>query len=124
MFLPRVPAVSKKGGVAVRRCVSSGAVCLAPSTLFAESGHADVFGFIISYRIRVKLTVAQSPLNANVIAEMPVFIVTKSASDGHANHSAVAKNSNCSSGVIFRNRRWALLSCYIQSHFLKTFFPD
>jgi hypothetical protein len=73
-----VPTDSKKSdGLAVRKVGSK--ICLASSTLFAAESQKlkDVFGFIISYRVRVKLTVSQSPMNGTVDAEVPIFVVAK-----------------------------------------------
>lgn len=84
---------------------------LAPSTLFVESSPSDIFGFIISYRVRVKLSVAQSPLTARVIAEMPVFVVAKTASEFSHQLSTADQCSNGKEGrssVAFRNRRFVI----------------
>lgn len=112
MLVPHVPTCSKQEGVAVRRCSKSGVLHLAPSTLFVESGRSDIFGFIISYRVRVKLSVSQSPLNAAVVAEVPVFVVAKTTSEFSHQLPAVEKcflKNSDSSSVSFRNRRFAIL---------------
>jgi hypothetical protein len=110
MLVPRVPSAtagSKQVGLAVRRCMRSKTFQLAPSTLFAESGHSDIFGFIISYRVRVKLVVSQTPLNSNVMAEVPVFIVAKRDSEHFSHHVPdIEKCTDDTSGTVtFRNRR-------------------
>ena len=112
MMVLRVPTTpSKHGGVAVRRSTSNknGPMQLAPSTLFAESDCSDIFGFIISYRVRVKLLIAQSPLNAAVIADLPVFITTKTPTAIENDTYSSPFDEKCPdsehSTVTFRNRR-------------------
>lgn len=116
MLVPRVPTGSKQENVAVRRCTKSGILQLAPSTLFVESSRSDIFGFIISYRVRVKLSVAQTPLKAAVVAEMPIFVVAKTVSEFSHQLPSVDKypkektEKAGSSSVSFRNRRFVILS--------------
>ena len=112
MLVPRVPSItvgSKQVGLAVRRCVRSKNLQLAPSTLFAESGHSDIFGFIVSYRVRVKVIVSQTPVNSTVMAEVPVFIVAKRDSEQFSHQlPGVEKcpdDSAVTGTVTFRNRK-------------------
>lgn len=109
MLVPRVPSGSKQEGLAVRRCAGSHVLQLAPSTLFAESGRSDIFGFIISYRVRVKLITAQSPLNV-VMADMPVFVVAKRTGDHFSHQLPINEKNQSKSSVTFRNRRWAAVN--------------
>lgn len=102
MMIPK--ANIKQDGIAVRSSVTSKTLVLAASTLFAsEADKSDYFGFIISYRVRVKLSVAQSPLKTAVVAQVPVFIV---ASNAKKSVSIIASPSD----KLFRNRRYQYLS--------------
>lgn len=106
MLVPHAPMGTKQEGLAVRRCVSSNISHLAPSTLFADPGHSDIFGFIISYRVGVKLKVSHTPLKAIVMAEVPVFIVAKRDSEHFSHQPTGIKKSSGNSTIIFRNRRY------------------
>lgn len=102
-MIPRVPAGSHKSAVAVCRSTNkNSSLKLAASTLFAETDSSDIFGFIISYRVRVKLILAHSPLNAAVITDLPVFISTKTAAECNTYQSTPVEKC---SPIIFRNRK-------------------
>ncbi|KAK4027723.1 hypothetical protein OUZ56_016770 [Daphnia magna] len=106
MLVPRATTGTKQEGLAVRRCVSSNVSQLAPSTLFADPSHSDIFGFIISYRVHVKLKVSQTPLKATVMAEVPVFIVAKRDSEHFSHQPSGIEKCPGDSSINFRNRRF------------------
>lgn len=108
VIVPRVPTGPQQEGVAVRRFAGSKTVALASSTLFGDTDPSKVFGFLVSYRVRVKLIVSQAPLAAAVVAQVPVFIVARKAADqtrSYANGFLTDSKSSDSDST-FRARRY------------------
>ena len=110
MIIPHATEESKKKDVAVRSIIGSkGSLALASSTLFSgKSSEADFFGFVISYNVRIKLRVAQYPLQSAVVAHVPVFIVAgyKNSARHHVQQSKKFQPSTAAidSSDSFRNR--------------------
>ena len=78
-LFPRVPIGPEQDGVAVRKLNSKAVnTLLASSTLYADSDNLqDKFGFIVSYRVVIKLSLVSSPVLPKVVAKVPVYIMAR-----------------------------------------------
>lgn len=78
-LFPRVPIGPAQDGVAVRKLNTKAVnTLLASSTLYADSENLqEKFGFIISYRVVIKLSLVASPVLPKVVAKVPVYIMAR-----------------------------------------------
>ncbi len=109
MLVPHMEPKHK--GLALRSVLnSSRSLALASSTLFgADLDQDDFFGFIISYRVRVKLSVAMSPLKGSIVAQVPVFVVAGNGCQKSViipPQSKICRSADVEATGIFRNRRF------------------
>jgi len=78
-LFPRVPIGAAQEGVAVRtQSNTCDRTFLASSTLFVDSETAkDKFGYIVSYRVVIKLNLAASPVMSKIVAKVPIYIMAR-----------------------------------------------
>ena len=91
-LFPRVPIGPAQDGVAVRKLTSKSVnTMLASSTLYADSENLqDKFGFIISYRVIIKLSLVSSPVLPKVVAKVPIYIMARKPSNINLTEEAVS----------------------------------
>lgn len=106
-LFPRVPIGPAQDGVAVRKLTSKSVnTMLASSTLYADSENLqDKFGFIISYRVIIKLSLVSSPVLPKVVAKVPIYIMARKPSNINLTEEAVSDTASIGSQEDFMELR-------------------
>jgi len=106
-LFPRVPIGPEQDGVAVRKLNSKAVnTLLASSTLYADSDNLqDKFGFIVSYRVVIKLSLVSSPVLPKVVAKVPVYIMARKPANITLTEEALSDSASIGSQEDFMELR-------------------